>query len=194
MNSHIGQWFTLTDNLRRPEYRVRATKEQYTKHLGYNTKIEKRGVNLIHGHYNSTEENKEPIYTFIIPILFLIVILMIACLLPDQGPEKIKQKLEERGYSVADIDFTRTEKFGNIYISSQPIEISEGIACEYWQIVTYGTIGMFQAVSPYPDGWPQPVSVSITLEPEEYQELLISAGNESIENYIKDKLFTGKTE
>lgn len=149
---------------------------------------------MIQGYYKLSEEKKEPIYTFIIPILILIVILMLACLLPDQGPEKIKQKLEERGYSVADIDFTRTEKFGNIYISSKPIAISEGITCEYWQIVTYGTFGMFQAVSPYPDGWPQPVSVSITLEPKEYQELLKSAGNESIESYIKDKLLTEKPE
>lgn len=149
---------------------------------------------MFQGYSNLSQEKKESIRAVNVIILFMIVILTLAFLLPDQGSEKIKQKLEERGYSVADIDFTRTEKFGNVYKSSQPIEISEGIACEYWQIVTYGTFGMFQAVSPYPDGWPEPVSVSITLEPEEYQKLLKSAGNESIESYIKDKLLTEKPE
>lgn len=140
------------------------------------------------------QERKESIRTIIIAILFLIVILILACLLPNQGPKKIKQQLEKRGYSVTDIDFTRTERFGNIYISSQPIEISKGITCEYWQLVSYGTFGVIQEVFPYPDGWPKPISVSITFEPEEYQELLKSAGNETVESYIKDKLLTEITE
>lgn len=143
---------------------------------------------MIQGHYKLSEEKKETVFAIIIIILLLIAIFIAAFVLPDQGPKKIKQKLEERGYSVADIDFTRTEKFGNIYKSSRPIVIIEGVTCEYWQIFSYGTFAVFQEVYPYPDGWPRPVSVSITFEPEEYQELLKSAGNESIESYIKDKL------
>lgn len=145
------------------------------------------------GYYGLSEDKKEPM-SVIIAILLLIVIFVLAWLLPDQGPEKIKQMLEERGYSVADIDFARTEKFSNIYISSQPIEVSKEVACEYWQLVSYGTTGVFQDVYPYPDGWPKPVNVSITFEPEEYQELLNSAGNESIESYIKNKLLTEEPE
>lgn len=136
------------------------------------------------------QKRKESIRTIIIAIIFLIVILILACLLPDQGSEKIKKQLEKRGYPVTDIDFTRTKKLSDIYISSQPIEISERVNCEYWQLVNYGTFGVIQEVFPYPDGWPKPTSVSITLEPEEYQELLKSAGNESVESYIKDKLLT----
>lgn len=141
-----------------------------------------------------SQEKKERVFTIIIVILLLIAIFIAAFVLPDQGSKKIKQKLEEKGYSVADIDFTRTEKFGNIYKSSWPIAISEGIACEYWKISSYGTFAVFQEVYPFPDGWPRPVSVSITFEPEEYQELLELAGNESIESYIKHKLFNEEPE
>lgn len=149
---------------------------------------------MFQGYFNLSQEKKESMSAIIMMVLYLIVILTLICLLPDQGPQKIKQLLEERGYSVTDIEFTRTKRFGNIYISSQPITISEGITCEYWQIVSYGTLGVFQTVYPYPDGWPEPISVSITFEPEEYQELLESAGNESIESYIKEKLLTEKPE
>lgn len=145
------------------------------------------------GYYDLSEDKKD-LMCVIIATLLLIVILVLTCLLPDQSPEKIRQLLEERGYVVSDIDFTRTERFSNIYLSSQPIEISEGITCEYWQLISYGTFGAFQGIYPYPDGWPKPVSVSITLEPEEHQELLKSAGNESIERFIKDKLLTEITE
>lgn len=144
-------------------------------------------------YHNLTPEKKETFF-IIIAILLLIVIFIVAFVLPDQCPIKIKQKLEERGYSIADIDFTRTTKFSNIYKSSQPIEISDGNTCEYWQIVSYGSFIAVQEVFPYPDGWPKPISVSITLEPEEYQELLKSAGKESIESYIKDKLLNEEPE
>lgn len=141
------------------------------------------------GYYCLSEDKKNPMCV-IVAILLLIVIFVLAWLLPDQGSEKIKQLLEERGYSVADIDFTRTKKLGNIYISSQPIAISSGVTCEYWQLVSYGTFGTFQGVYPYPDGWPEPVSVSIIFEPEEYKEILKESENDSVENYIKEKLLT----
>lgn len=145
-------------------------------------------------YYDLSPEKKETIYAISTTILFVALIFILAWLLPDQGSEKINQMLEERGYSVADIDFTRTETFSNIFLSSQPIEISEGVSCRYWQLVSFGTFGAFHGVYPYPDGWPKPVSVSITLEPEEYQKLLKEAGNDSVESYIKDKLLTEKPE
>lgn len=148
---------------------------------------------MVQRHYKFSKEKNERINA-IIAILLLIITLILVWLLPDQGSEKIKQFLEERGYVVSNIDFTCTKKLSNIYISSQPIEVSKGVTCEYWQLVSYGTTGVFQTVFPYPDGWPEPVNVSITFEPEEYQELLNSAGNESIESYIKDKLLTEKPE
>lgn len=130
------------------------------------------------------------------PIHFIILLVMLLCImlaanyiLPS-NEEKISNALTQRGYDVADISFTPNNILSRIYKSSRPIQLDDNYVCEYWEIQIIGTTGFVSHVVPYPNKkWPEPpetIDITINFSPVEYERIKEKAGNNSVEEYIKD--------
>lgn len=138
-----------------------------------------------------------------IVILFsviLIATLAIGLTQPDSGPAIIRKELEKEGYSVNSIDFVLIDKGslwsdrGQIYESSEPIEYSDGIYVNQWELKSYH-YGMtpftnYDIVKPYPEVPATiPVDLQLTITKEVYRQLEEQAGEQEVEEYIKQLIY-----
>lgn len=126
----------------------------------------------------------------VVVLLFLIIgIFAISLFLPDEKPGAIRKELMKQGYEVENVGFEYIRDGDGynewIYQSSMPVYY-KGHYVSQWSVYSYSFTSLFihYHVRPYPS-LPEPVMLSITFKPEEFERILESANGQQIEEYIK---------
>ena len=131
-----------------------------------------------------------------IGILFFVIagLLAISPFIPDNGHEIVQSELTKAGYNVEGIEFTLIEKDGfassgkRLYQASEPIEYAAGIHVDHWELKSYSfsTFNTHYIVTPYPEiPIAVPVNLLLTITQEDYELLHERAGDQAIEEYVK---------
>jgi len=142
--------------------------------------------------------NEHTMLCIAIAVFIMVGLIVISLFLPDNGHKIVKSELEKSGYTVENIDFTLVEKDGfgstgkRIYQASEPIEYKEDIMVDQWELKSYliGNIMSYHSVKPYPE-IPStiPVNLYLTITQEDYNLLNEQAGEQGVEEYIKQLIY-----
>lgn len=130
----------------------------------------------------------------LIAVAVIAVTVGIGSLLPDKGPDIIRDRLSRQGFDVSHITFEKVEQdsfwsAGRIYRASKAIEYVPGVLVHEWKVTDTSSPSRFfssWSVTPYP-ALPSPVEVTLRLSisQEDYDLLAGQAEGQTVEEYLK---------
>ncbi|MCL2857183.1 MAG: hypothetical protein FWE19_05610 [Oscillospiraceae bacterium] len=125
--------------------------------------------------------------------LFILLLLIISPLLPDERPEAIRRELSRQGYNVERMDFQfvkdRHGYRGWIFQSSEPLYynghlVSQWAVSRHQRGFAFPHFHYIYCVMPYPP-LPETVSINITFTAEEIERISEFADGQPIERFLR---------
>lgn len=126
-------------------------------------------------------------------LLVIVGMVLIARLMPSNGPEVVRDELNKAGYSVENIEFALISKEdifagkGSIYRSSEPIEYKRGIFVDTWELqhIPFTTTRTIFVVTPYPEP-PKETVLQISVAEDMVEMMEEKAVGQPIEEWVEN--------